>query len=162
ADPSTFRLAPGVQQVKVSGGECCGNAKYCNERSTRLAATPVRAGFRAVAAELHRAPCPRPVRRLVVERPAAVPARLQARPRAVDHRAERALADRVGRSGDGGEPYAAGPVELHAEPGGGLVEHLDGAVLERERVVREREGAERLAQRPRPLQLVVQVVLREP
>ena len=61
----------------------------------RLETAPVRARLGAVAAELHRAPRARTVRRAVVERPAAVAAGLEPRPGAVEHRTERDLDDPV-------------------------------------------------------------------
>src|SRR6478609_6190147 len=148
-----------MKVVKVSNARCCENAKCL---AGRLATAPIRARLRAVAAKLHRAPSPRSVRRLVVERPAAMAACLEPGPRAVEHRAEGDLDDAVEWIADGPELQAACGVELDPEPRRGDVDRLDRSVLERQGVVREGERAQRLAKRLGSLQLPVEIVAGEP
>ena len=120
------------------------------------------ARLRAVAAKLHRAPGRRPVRRSVVERPAAVAARLEPTPRAVEHRGEGDRDEPVERVAAVVEPRAPTVVEAKRESRGRRVQRLDSRRIERHPVVGERERAERLAQGTRPFRLGDRAVLGEP
>ena len=110
-------------------------------------ACAVRAGLRAVAAQLHRAPRRRPVRRPVVERPAAVPARLQPRPGSVEHRPEGDRDEPVERIAAVVEPQLRVLVDLQCQPAPCGIDRLDGSGVERQAVVGQRQRAEGLAER---------------
>ena len=82
APAAAATAAPGCDDLDQRGRVSAAAA------STGGLAAPVRARLLPVAAKLHRAPGCRSVRRVVVERPVAVAARLEPLPAAVEHRSE--------------------------------------------------------------------------
>src|SRR4051794_2621981 len=95
-EPPASARHPGTSLEPSCRGSMWNARALAAGRSDALsAAATIGAGLLAIAAKLHRAPGRRAVRRVVVERPAAVAASLQARPAAVEHRAERGRHDAV-------------------------------------------------------------------
>src|SRR5579884_1127378 len=152
----TFQPGVNAMAIPAATARTRTHASLCG-----AAAAPVRARLAPVAAELHRAPRRRAVRRVVVEAPAAVAARLQPPPAAVEHRHERDRHHLVQRvdAAQAGQPVAA---ERDLESRRRLVDDRDRPAVRGPTVVREHERAQRLAQLSGPLLLPAQPLLAEP
>ena len=117
-------------------------------------AAPVRARLLPVAAELHRAPGRRSVRRVVVERPVAVATRLQPLPGPVEHRREGDRDDPVERVAVGADGQARPSADSSSDSrAAASFTTPSGGRVEREAVVGEHERPQRLAQLARPVEL---------